>query len=118
MARDFSPLSVARQELQVPVPVTANINIHRMYAWIRLYDSLTINSIFILSCGMFVNCGLIRIYHFQAQVKFIVEQATKTLGENRDIALLFLNLGARWRWVVNATPRLLSPGDRDPVSTL
>ena len=27
----------------------------------------------------------------------------------------FLNLGARWGWVVDATPRPLYPQERDPV---
>jgi len=28
----------------------------------------------------------------------------------KGIALLFLNLGARWRWVLNARPGRLTPG--------
>jgi hypothetical protein len=31
---------------------------------------------------------------------------------NKGIALLILNLGARWRWVVNATSRPLYPRER------
>ena len=34
----------------------------------------------------------------------------------RSIALLFLNLGARREWVVNAKLRLIYPGKRDPES--
>jgi len=30
----------------------------------------------------------------------------------------FFNLGARWGWVVNATPRPLYPPQRDPVPTV
>jgi hypothetical protein len=30
----------------------------------------------------------------------------------------FFNLGARWGWVVNATPRLLHSRERNPVPTL
>jgi hypothetical protein len=37
---------------------------------------------------------------------------------SRGIPLLFFNLGARWRRVVNATPRLLYPRERDPVPTV
>jgi len=35
--------------------------------------------------------------------------------ESRGIALLILNLVARWRWVVNATPLPLLPQKRAPV---
>ena len=35
---------------------------------------------------------------------------------SRETVLLFLfNLGARWRWAVNATPRSLYPRERDQV---
>jgi len=34
---------------------------------------------------------------------------------NIGIALLFLNLGTRWGWVVNSTPRPLYPLERDPI---
>jgi hypothetical protein len=34
---------------------------------------------------------------------------------SRGIALPFLNLGTRWGWVVNATPRPLYHRERDPV---
>ena len=41
------------------------------------------------------------------KVKFTQEQATKT-QMGRDVQLYFtFNLGARWGWVVNATPRPL-----------
>jgi hypothetical protein len=39
-----------------------------------------------------------------------------TVGD-RGIALL-LNLGTRWGWVVNATPRPLYPRESDPVPIL
>ena len=45
----------------------------------------------------------------KVKVNFILEQATKPLRGIRGIALLFLNLGARWGWVVGATPRPLYP---------
>jgi hypothetical protein len=34
---------------------------------------------------------------------------------NIGIALLFLNIGTRWGWVVNATTLLFYPRERDPV---
>jgi len=45
------------------------------------------------------------------KVKFTLQQATKAHMGSRGLALLFFNLGARWGWVVNATPRPLE----DPV---
>jgi hypothetical protein len=47
-------------------------------------------------------------------LKFTLEQATKAQRESRRIGLLFLNFGASWGWVVNATPRPLYPW-KDPV---
>ena len=47
-------------------------------------------------------------------VKFTREQATKAHRRSRGIALLFLNLGARWGCVVNATPGRITPG-KEPV---
>jgi hypothetical protein len=41
-----------------------------------------------------------------------LEQATKAHKESRGIDLLFPNLGARWGWVVNATPWPLFPQER------
>jgi catalase len=43
------------------------------------------------------------------KVKFSLEQAMNAQRGSRGIALLFFNLGARWGWVVNATPRPLYP---------
>jgi hypothetical protein len=42
------------------------------------------------------------------EAQFTLEQAMKAQRRSRDIALLF-NFGARWGWVVNATPRTLYP---------
>jgi len=53
----------------------------------------------------------------KVKVKLSIEQATKAQRGTRGIALLF-NLGARWGWVVNATPRPLYPRERDPVAIL
>jgi hypothetical protein len=38
--------------------------------------------------------------------------------EGRDIALLILNLGARWQWVVNSMLRPLYPQEGTPVPNL
>jgi hypothetical protein len=46
------------------------------------------------------------------KVKFAVEQAR---GGTEVLLYSFFNLGARWGWVVNATPRSLYPRERDPV---
>jgi hypothetical protein len=48
------------------------------------------------------------------KVKFILELATKAQTWSRCKLYSFFNLGARWGWVVNATPRLLTPR-KDPV---
>jgi hypothetical protein len=45
------------------------------------------------------------------KVKVNLLQATKTQRRSRGMDLLFLNLGARWEWVVNTTPRPLYPGE-------
>jgi hypothetical protein len=50
----------------------------------------------------------------KVKVKFTLEHAMKAQRWSRGIALLF-NLGTRWRWVVNTTPRLLYHRERDPV---
>ena len=47
-----------------------------------------------------------------SNIKFTLERATKARRGSSCIALLFLNLGARWGWVVNATPRPLYPRER------
>jgi hypothetical protein len=39
----------------------------------------------------------------------------KAQTRNRGMLYSFFNLGARWGWVVNATPRPLYPGERDPL---
>jgi catalase len=45
----------------------------------------------------------------KVKVNFTLEQAMKAQRGSRGIALLFFNLGARWGWVVNATPRPFYP---------
>jgi hypothetical protein len=49
---------------------------------------------------------------------FTLEQATKAQSGSRGIVIFFFNLGARWRWVVNATPWPLYPQEGDPVPIL
>jgi len=52
-------------------------------------------------------------YILKVKVQFTLEQATRAQkGGRRGIALLFLNLDARWGWVVNAMPRPLYPRKR------
>jgi hypothetical protein len=41
--------------------------------------------------------------------KVVPVHATRAHGGNRGIPPLLLNLGDRWRWVVNVTPRPLYP---------
>jgi hypothetical protein len=48
------------------------------------------------------------------KVKFDLEQAMKAQRESKGKLLIF-NLGGRWGWVVNTTPRPLYPRERDPV---
>ena len=38
--------------------------------------------------------------------------------EVEELPYSFFNLGPRWRWMVNATPRPLYPQERDPVPTV
>jgi hypothetical protein len=45
-------------------------------------------------------------------VAVTLEQATKAQRGSRSIALSFLNLSTRWRWVVNATPLTLYAWER------
>ena len=51
----------------------------------------------------------------KVKVKFTLEQATKAQRGSRGAAILLLNLGARWRWVVNATIRPLHPRERPGI---
>jgi hypothetical protein len=52
------------------------------------------------------------VYPLKAKVKVTLEQVTKAQKWSSGVALLFLNLGARWGWVVNAAPRPLYPWER------
>jgi hypothetical protein len=54
-------------------------------------------------------------FNTEEQVKFNLEEAMKARRRNRDIALIFLNLGPTWGWVVNAMPLPLYSRERDTV---
>jgi hypothetical protein len=47
--------------------------------------------------------------HKKVKVKVSLEQVLKAQRGSRGIAILFFNLGTKWRWVVNSTPRPLYP---------
>jgi hypothetical protein len=49
--------------------------------------------------------------------KAVPVHAVKAYRGTRGIAPLILNLGTRWRWVVNFTPRPLYPRKINPVRT-
>jgi len=52
----------------------------------------------------------------KGKVKGKVHPRTRHKGpEGVEYSYSFFNLGARWGWVVNATPRPLSPRERDPL---
>jgi hypothetical protein len=49
----------------------------------------------------------------------LVRPITGHKGPDGGVELLlyaFFNLGARWRWVINPTPRALYPRERAPIS--
>jgi hypothetical protein len=52
------------------------------------------------------------------KVKFTLEEAMNAWRQSRRIALFFLNLGAKWGWVVNATHQPLYPHETDAVPIL
>ena len=65
---------------------------------------------------------LLHGYVFQSMLESFflyvtLEQATKAKMGSRGIAQLytFFNLGARWEWMVNVTPRPLYPSERDVI---
>jgi hypothetical protein len=43
------------------------------------------------------------------KVKCILQHAMKAQRENRGTVILFLNLGTKWKWVFNSSPRPLYP---------
>ena len=56
--------------------------------------------------------------HRLEKIQLTLEQVMKAQRASTGIAVLFFNLCARWRWVVNATPRPLYPQEKDPVLTV
>jgi hypothetical protein len=52
------------------------------------------------------------------KVKVALKQSMKVLRGVEVQLYSFFNLGARWGWVVNATPRQLYTRERDPVPTV
>jgi hypothetical protein len=52
----------------------------------------------------------------KGKINFALERAMKVQRERVEVLLYsFLNLGARWGWVVSATPWPLYLWERDPV---
>jgi hypothetical protein len=58
-----------------------------------------------------------RMLLFKKSGKFVSVQTIKAYRGRRSIAPFILNLDARWRRVINITPRPLYPHDRTPVPT-
>ena len=57
-------------------------------------------------------CKLLRMFWPKGHPRSMPVEAQRW---GRGIALLILNLGARWRWAFDATPRLLYPGEITPL---
>jgi hypothetical protein len=51
----------------------------------------------------------------KVKVKFNVEQAVRPIGGVEVQLYSFFNLGARWEWAVNVTPRPLYSRETNPV---
>jgi hypothetical protein len=47
---------------------------------------------------------LCHFFIIKVKIKFTLEHATKPIGGVEVQIYSFFNLGARWGWVVNATP--------------
>jgi hypothetical protein len=54
-------------------------------------------------------------FHPQVKVKFALQQVTKAQRGVEVQLYSFFNLGARWGWVVNVTPRPLNPREIGPM---
>ena len=77
---------------------------------------MTKNSRYSKNC--FIHNWIIQKSHLTGKLtklKFTLEQTTKAQRRSRGIAVLFLNLAARWGWVVNGTPQSLYAWIRDLV---
>ena len=53
--------------------------------------------------------------YVKVKVNITLEEATKAQRGVEAYLCSFLNLGTRWRWLVNATPRPLFTPGKDPV---
>jgi len=74
------------------------------YGWFKiLYRSLG---------KYFLFCQRVTQNEVKIKVKSTVEQATKTQRGVEVYLYFYFNLGARWWWVVNSTPRPLYPRER------
>ena len=69
--------------------------------------SSTINTDGCYSCSTYVKKG--------EKLKITLKQAIKTRGGVEVHLYSFFNIDARWRYLVNATPRQLYPLERDPL---
>jgi hypothetical protein len=67
------------------------------------------NCTYAICLATFLQYALFWVYRISYKVKLTLEQNINTHRVSRGIVLLF-NLGARRRWVVNATSRPLYPG--------
>jgi hypothetical protein len=56
-------------------------------------------------------------YHERQRIKFTLQHDIKTQRGRTGSISIFFNLGARWGWVVNATPRPFYPQETEPVPT-
>ena len=94
------------------------------------YPRVFRNRAFVLPPKLRVICSIALLYYehpgwgiwsgafdstIKVKVKFILAEARKTRKEVRVQLYSLFNLGARWGWVVNATPRPLYPQERDSV---
>jgi hypothetical protein len=59
--------------------------------------------------------GLLLLDRVVKKGRFVPVHAMKAYRGSRCLALLILNLGARWRRVVDITPQLLYSPERTPV---
>jgi hypothetical protein len=64
----------------------------------------------------YTNVDTVHVMLTYKKVNVALSHAVKAQRGSRGTPLLF-NLGVRWRWVVNVTPRPLYPGN-NPVPTV
>jgi hypothetical protein len=75
--------------------------------------------VFMLKCFMLsylpYTCYMPYPTHCRANQIYIEQLTMDNIRNCNHLFYSFFNLGARWRWVVKATPRPLYPQERDPV---